>query len=523
MFNDINSSILAFFGTDESWRITESEFKRSSDGYTLDDSGHFVIAWRDDRDGTNVYSQRYDSDGTPIGNNFLVNDKTNVTGHLRPSIAMDHQGDFIITWQYFRYDVCAIWSQRYHKNGNRIGGNITVNQVTGSRLYYDPAVALHNGKFVTSWWENRIPGQGYDIFANMIKFGIDTVAVPSITPAAGIYTTPQTVILSCSTPGASIHYTLDTSEPTEFSPVYSTPVEISKTTTVQAMAVKPDWVPSEIVTAVFTITGTLATPVFAPVPGLYTTPQIVTLSCSTPGASIHYTLDNTEPTESSPLYSSPFSITQTTTIQARAFKQDWITSEISVATYIITGRVAMPVFDPLPGRYPAPQSVTISCVTPDAIIHYTLDGSEPTQVNEVYSAPLERSITTTIKARAYKTDWDSSEVAMATYEMFISGINNDGIPQLPKELALHQNYPNPFNPSTFINYQLPKNSKVLLVIYNSQGQHIRTLVDERQPAGNYEICWDGTDNHGQRISSGLYLVRLIVGGKILVIKVLLMK
>ena len=70
-------------------------------------------------------------------------------------------------------------------------------------------------------------------------------------------------------------------------------------------------------------------------------------------------------------------------------------------------------------------------------------------------------------------------------------------------LALDQNYPNPFNPTTVVNYQLPTASDVKLVVYDILGREVAVLVNERKPAGNYQVTFDAT-----RLSTGVYVYRL---------------
>ena len=81
--------------------------------------------------------------------------------------------------------------------------------------------------------------------------------------------------------------------------------------------------------------------------------------------------------------------------------------------------------------------------------------------------------------------------------------------QLPKEFGLRQNYPNPFNPATVIEYALPKASEVKIQIYNILGQRVRNLVDELQEPGYKMIHWDGTDDSGKEVSSGIYFYRIV--------------
>jgi len=83
-----------------------------------------------------------------------------------------------------------------------------------------------------------------------------------------------------------------------------------------------------------------------------------------------------------------------------------------------------------------------------------------------------------------------------------------GSDMVPASFRLMQNYPNPFNPSTHIAYHLPQAARVSLKIYNIEGREIRTLVDEFQSAGIKQVVWDGKDQHGKKVTSGIYLYRL---------------
>ncbi len=86
----------------------------------------------------------------------------------------------------------------------------------------------------------------------------------------------------------------------------------------------------------------------------------------------------------------------------------------------------------------------------------------------------------------------------------------DQTSQRPTEFELSQNYPNPFNPGTEIEYTLQKPAYVTLQIYNLLGQKVKTLVNEYQPFGSHHIVWDGKNEQGKKVTSGVYFYRLKV-------------
>ncbi len=83
---------------------------------------------------------------------------------------------------------------------------------------------------------------------------------------------------------------------------------------------------------------------------------------------------------------------------------------------------------------------------------------------------------------------------------------------VPTDFALLQNYPNPFNPSTSINFSVPVNSDVTIRIYNLLGQVVTTLVNEEVSAGHYSTVWNGADDNGFQVSSGVYLYEMKANG-----------
>jgi hypothetical protein len=118
-------------------------------------------------------------------------------------------------------------------------------------------------------------------------------------------------------------------------------------------------------------------------------------------------------------------------------------------------------------------------------------------------------------------DWsEATDVALADTMMYYYGPNGiwwqtvgieddeTGGSLLPKTYALGQNYPNPFNPSTTLRYEVPNDSKVELVVYDIHGRKVRALISGQRKAGQHSVTWDGRNEAGVRVASGVYLYRL---------------
>jgi glucosylceramidase len=166
-------------------------------------------------------------------------------------------------------------------------------------------------------------------------------ATPTFSPAAGTFTSAQTVTLSDTTTGASIYYTTNGTAPTESSTLYSVPIAISATTTIEAIAVDaPTYTNSNVATATYTINlPAAATPTFSPAPGTFTSAQSVMLADTTTGASIYYTTDGSTPTTTSTLFSvsTPIAVSATTTIKAIAVATGYTSSAVATGTFTING------------------------------------------------------------------------------------------------------------------------------------------------------------------------------------------
>ena len=189
-----------------------------------------------------------------------------------------------------------------------------ISREAGARIVVGTAFNSATGKAEAILWTNRL-------------------GTPTFTPAPGTYNTNQSVTISSPSAGATIYYTTDGTNPTKASPVYSAPISVTQSTKIKARAYKAGSAASLVATGDYTLA--VNTPTFSPAPGTYTGSVDVTISTTTPGATIYYTKDGSTPTTASLVYSGPVHLTTTTTLKAKAFKTGWKASGVKSGNYKI--------------------------------------------------------------------------------------------------------------------------------------------------------------------------------------------
>jgi Chitobiase/beta-hexosaminidase C-terminal domain len=166
-------------------------------------------------------------------------------------------------------------------------------------------------------------------------------ATPTIAPPAGAMSGNTSVtIATTTTPGAKIYYTIDGTDPSVNSTLYTGPISVTPPLTLKAIAISPATSASPIATAQFTATTSpplgqaqAATPTFAPPAGAVTPKTRVALASTTPEAKIYYTIDGTDPSVKSTLYTGPISVTPPLTLKAIAISSATLASQIGTAQY----------------------------------------------------------------------------------------------------------------------------------------------------------------------------------------------
>lgn len=240
-------------------------------------------------------------------------------------------------------------------------------------------------------------------------------ATPVFSVSTGTYTADRTVVITCATAGATIHYTLDGAEPTQGDPSLASggSVAIDQTRTLRARAFSGTIPASQVQLAIYTMQ--VATPSYSPSAITYTSPRDVSITTATSGAAIRYTTDGSTPTPSSPLYTAPFQVATTTTVKALAFRTNWTTSAERSGTYTMNfGTLSAPAAAPGAGGFTGSVTITLSAAA-GTTIRYTTNGSEPSASSTIYTQPVLVDATTTLKAKAFHPDYATSPTLTQLY------------------------------------------------------------------------------------------------------------
>lgn len=259
----------------------EGNYVRVSDLGSLADGDYVIVAARFDENATNYYAMTAATTGKPTG--VLFTSATSGTDEVLPANIVDEESTYYwvvgVTNNGYTFTNAAGDMIGYGSNGTDFvtGGektewNIAIEtagenaMVPGYTGFYitnatttGRGFALNNNHNYGAYAVSNNNGSGYNFYLDLFvkteggEPPVPTVATPTFTPEAGTYFEEQTVSIACTTDGATIHYTIDGSDPTENSPVYSTPININETTTVKAIAMKEGYNNSGIAEATYVI------------------------------------------------------------------------------------------------------------------------------------------------------------------------------------------------------------------------------------------------------------------------------
>ena len=290
-------------------------------------------------------------------------------------------------------------------------------------------------------------------------------AAPSFSVQGGKYTTAQTVALASTTLGASIYYTRDNNDPNSSSTKYVSPLNVTETTTIRAIALAQGYESSVISAATYTITpeeARAATPSISPEGGTYSSAQTVTLVTTEPSGVILFTTNGTLPLKTnSTVYTTPITVTADTTVIAVTTvsnKADSLPANAAYKIIVLPGVTAAPSFSPPGGEYSTGQSIVMMAATADATICYTVDGNPPgcdasKPIDQVCTGTSARYVTTsppsvdgnkTVKAVACKLGNTNSSTTTAdyTFRASLPAVNASGTVAFDTQVLASVSTPN---------------------------------------------------------------------------------
>jgi len=143
---------------------------------------------------------------------------------------------------------------------------------------------------------------------------------------------------------------------------------------------------------------------------------------------------------------------------------------------------------------------------------------------EIPAQPMGTEVLYYISATDSSGRWEKNPYIGAPDPYSFDVVPGTGVPEpVVERLAIRQNSPNPFNPSTKIQFEVPADGRVTLTVYSASGRKVATLIDREIPAGPHAVAWNGTDDAGQAVASGVYLFRLEQGEETVTAKGVLLK
>jgi hypothetical protein len=249
-----------------------------------------------------------------------------------------------------------------------------------------------------------------------IGWGATQVTAPPIfNLSSGTYQTPQQVTIKCATPGAVIYYTVDGSQPTTSSRKYTGPFTLATNGTVKAIAEASKYAASALRSITLAITQQAAMPTLSLASGTYTQLETVTLSDSTAGAKIYYTLNGSLPQSSWTLYTAPISLTSSAKVSAYAVATNFKNSNVASGNYTLNLNTPAPGFSVAPGTYKQPVKVALTDAMSNATIYYSLSATLPIAQWTKYTTPIAVNTSATVYSYATAPYYNASPSAQAAY------------------------------------------------------------------------------------------------------------
>lgn len=441
--------------------------------------GGFAVVWEDfRRGGSDIFMRRFDQSASPLSDDRMVNDSLGRFYHGRPDLACDESGNLLVVWEDTRGSLLEIYAQLFDNSGNPTGGNLRVN-CQGMINNFAPSCDMPpDGGFVVVWSasegnENNVYGRLFSSSGEPVDtcfmINDDGLSVDHLYPRVAMDSSSGFVVTwqdrregqdriyaqrfapGGSEVGANFAILSDRPDPVQ----YDADLDVNGKGDFAVTWVEP----------------------------LSSSTMVYAQRYDSSGASIDTNLTAVDDLSASP-ESPKVTLTDDNHLVVAWTDRRALASDIYFQTFLNGLR----------------------------------QGSNR-RVNEENGA-LQELVDLTTRSSFLYSVWRDNRVPGLGFNIFFNTVNftetgvedNPDEESLPTDFHLSQNYPNPFNPTTRIRYTVGTKQTqpvpVSLKIYNVLGQLVRTLVDEEKAAGSHRVTWDGRNDRGQELSSGVYLYRL---------------
>ena len=447
----------------------------------MDGVDNFIVAWCDYRNGIlnpDIYAQLYNTSGIHLGSNSKLNGDGGTSDQNFPAIGQDGFGNFVVTWQDARNGDWAIYAQRYNSSGTPLGSNFKVNDAWVSGSSY-PAIALARSGFFVITWGDQDFGEDYSCICAQMY---DSAGVRL---GSNFKVNDDTVYWPDFPDRNNPSVGIDTNDNFVITWVNSTSIYAKRYNSTGTPLGLGFWLSS----------GTAPRIAVENSGGFIITwgdwwygsvicARMYSSTGSPLGNKFKVNEDSGDFDQWSP------SIGMDT---CGNFVITWMDNQYGLSNTNIHAQKYDVIGNPNGGNclISNPQYASFAQCYPTVVAN----------TSNLYLAWQDNRRVKGWDIYAKVVDWNWSKVE-----------ETEGT-SVPHAFQLSQNYPNPFNPTTIIHYSISSNqpTQACISIYNILGQRVRTLVDETKRAGNYEAIWDGKDDKEKEVASGIYFYQLTAG------------
>lgn len=495
--------------------------------------GAFIIVWQDEREsGVGILGQCYDQNGAPVGTNFKIDAAAATRQPRAPVIAFGPKRRGVIAWEDYRLGTAGIYGQWISPEGICFGENFCISAGVTPLNQAAPDVAFPGATASLVWQENRIPGQGWDIFQEKRTTGSRRIEVPAH------YPTIQSAIHAASdgdsifvAPGAYPVTTSIVNDRVNYLSLLGSRLQDGS----RASIIYPAENAGTFDCIVFRniIGGQLAG--FEIQPGVS---GVELQNCRDTKIFRNYIHQKNEFHGNGILISGSRRIEITECVlDSNEFHGIALDSSHDIHighNSILRTRVLDGIAF---GANCSDITIKNNIIALNHEAGIETDNSTPLNFlhdfNCFWQNRLGAITGQEIGPHSFEADPRWVDIDQGNYYLqpgspcLHTGENGTSIgalgqaitrlsagpSEIPEVFGLSQNFPNPFNPMTDIHFQLPQSTYVTLIIYDILGQEIRVLVDrEERATGVYSVRWDGKNNQGQPVGSGIYFYRIFTEG-----------